>query len=181
MTDKSDYPKFLITIYTVTDRLAIKESICKMIIKFFGKKKGDGDGADESSKIEFINLVEPLVQLVSRVKEIGNSQQKVCALSVMAIVNMCNFSEDIKDIFLQKNGFQIIMDLLDSKDEDIMLNCLRLIMTLINKKKGDTSQIGRTLGEEKDYAMIRRLIHLVKDETGINYTHYCKDVYYYAI
>lgn len=49
----------------------------------------------------------------------------------MAIVNMCNFSEDIKDIFLQKNGFNIINSLLDCKDEEILLNTLKLIMTLI--------------------------------------------------
>jgi len=121
-----------------------------MIIKYFGKKKKDDaagagpasgqDGGEDAHKIEFINLVEPLVSIVSRSKENGS---KLTALSIMSIVNMCNFSEDIKDIFLQKNGFQIIMDLLNSKDEDILLNCLRLIMTLITKKQGETSQIGR--------------------------------------
>jgi hypothetical protein len=57
----------------------------------------------------------------------------------MAIVNMCNFSEDIKDIFLQKNGFAIIVELMNSKDEDILVNCLRLIMTLIAQKAGETN------------------------------------------
>ena len=80
------------------------------------------------------------------------------ALSVMAIVNMCNYSEDIKDIFLMKNGQQILNDLLNSKDEDILLNNLRLIMTLITQKKQETSQIGRTLAEEGEYRIIRRLI-----------------------
>jgi len=61
----------------------------------------------------------------------------------MSIVNMCNYSEDIKDIFLQKNGVQIIGDLMDSKDEDIVINALRLIMTLIAQKQGDTNMIGR--------------------------------------
>lgn len=51
-----------------------------------------GDG-----KIEFINLVEPLAALLSRAHENG---VRLTALSLMAIVNMCNFSEDIKDIFL---------------------------------------------------------------------------------
>ena len=49
----------------------------------------------------------------------------------MALVNMCDFSEDIKDIFLQKNGFYILKDLMKTKDEDIMINTLRFIMTLI--------------------------------------------------
>jgi hypothetical protein len=76
----------------------------------------------------------------------------------MAIVNMCNYSEDIKDIFLMKNGQQILNDLLNSKDEDILLNNLRLIMTLITQKKQEMSQIGRTLAEEGEYRIIRRLI-----------------------
>ena len=57
------------------------------------------------------------------------------ALAVMAIMNMCNYSEDIKDIFLQLNGFTIVCELLNSKDEDILLNNLRLIMTLITSDK----------------------------------------------
>ena len=50
-------------------------------------------------------MVEPLVQVVSRSKENGVAMHKLTALSIMAILNMCNYSEDIKDIFLQKNGF----------------------------------------------------------------------------
>ena len=56
------------------------------------------------------------------------------ALSVMSIVNMCDFSDDIKDIFLQRNGIAIIKELMESKDEDILLGALRLIMTLIAPK-----------------------------------------------
>ena len=74
-----------------------------MIIKFFGKNKSkDGEGGaaaigGDGGKIEFINLVEPLVTILSRWKE---NSDRLTALSTMAIVNMCNFSEDIKDIFL---------------------------------------------------------------------------------
>jgi len=49
----------------------------------------------------------------------------------MALVNMCDFSEDIKDIFLQKNGFYILKDLMKTKNEDIMIISLKFIMTLI--------------------------------------------------
>ena len=52
----------------------------------------------------------------------------------MSIVNMCDFSDDIKDIFLQRNGIAIIKELMESKDEDILLGALRLIMTLIAPK-----------------------------------------------
>ena len=77
----------------------------------------------------------------------------------MAMVNMCNFSEDIKDIFLQKNGFVIIVDLLNSKDEEILVNCLRLILTLISaNKSGESNQIGRQFAEDLNNLIIRRVI-----------------------
>lgn len=83
-----------------------------MIIKYFGKKKdkepgssggpaSGQDGGDDGGKIEFINMVEPLINIINRSRENGT---KLTALSLMAIINMSNFSEDIKDIFLQKNG-----------------------------------------------------------------------------
>ena len=37
--NKSDYPKFLVTILRESDRNFVKESVCRMIIKSFGKKK----------------------------------------------------------------------------------------------------------------------------------------------
>lgn len=39
MNQKSQYPKFLITILNNSDNNYIKESCCRMIIKFFGAKK----------------------------------------------------------------------------------------------------------------------------------------------
>jgi hypothetical protein len=86
----------------------------------------------------------------------------------MALVNMCGLSEEIKNIFLQNHGFQIIMQLLDSKDEDILINMLKLVMTLIAKnRKETTSQIGRTLAEDENSeyganSILKRLIKLVK-------------------
>ena len=107
-------------------------------------------------KIEFINLVEPLATLLSRAHENG---VRLTALSLMAIVNMCNFSEDIKDIFLQKNGFLIIVELLNSKDEEILVNCLRLIITLIAaNKSGELNQLGRVFADKNDNVIIKRLI-----------------------
>jgi len=87
----------------------------------------------------------------------------------MAIVNMCTYSEDIKAIFLRQSGLAIINELLESKDEDILLNNLRLIMTLITQKKSEFSHIGKTLAEDSDYKIIRRLIVLIKEGLGINF------------
>ena len=64
-----------------------------MIIKFFGK----GGNDEDDGKINYINLIEPLITILSRSKENGS---KLTGLSVMAIVNMCNFVDDFKDIFI---------------------------------------------------------------------------------
>jgi len=145
----------LITVFRETDKSFLKEACCRRIIKFFGKDgQSEGDVAD--GKIEFINLVEPLATLLSRAHENG---VRLTALSLMAIVNMCNFSEDIKDIFLQKNGFLIIVELLNSKDEEILVNCLRLIITLIAaNKSGELNQLGRVFADKNDNVIIKRLI-----------------------
>lgn len=74
--NKSDYPKFLITVLKETDKKYLKEACCRMIIKFFGKHEikdlynGEGEG-DAEGKIEFINLVEPLIQIITKMKENG--------------------------------------------------------------------------------------------------------------
>ena len=47
---------------------------------------------------------------------------------------------------------------MESKEEDIMYNNLKLIMTLISKKLGDNAQIGRQLAEEKGSILLKRLI-----------------------
>ena len=37
--NKSDYPKFLILLLEKSDKNYVKESVCRMIIKYFGKQK----------------------------------------------------------------------------------------------------------------------------------------------
>jgi hypothetical protein len=68
--NKTDYPKFLIAILKESDKNFVKEAVCRMIIKYFGKQKSkdiiDASNAgagheDENDKIQFITLVEPLI------------------------------------------------------------------------------------------------------------------------
>ena len=69
-----------------------------MIIKYFGKQDEEDKG-EARSKIEFITLVEPLIDIVQRPKDNG---YRLTGLAVMSICNMLNFSDDIKDIFMMK-------------------------------------------------------------------------------
>jgi hypothetical protein len=49
---------------------------------------------EEGSKIEFINLVDPLIETMK------TANFNLASLSASALVNLCNYSEDIKDIFI---------------------------------------------------------------------------------
>jgi hypothetical protein len=94
-----------------SDRNYVKESVCRMIIKSFGKRKSKDtdtaggplsaiagqDGPGEQGKLEFSELVDPLIAIMSRPQDNG---VKLTSLSIMALVGMCNQSEDIKGIFL---------------------------------------------------------------------------------
>jgi hypothetical protein len=93
-----------------------------------GGGPGGSSGAkkeEESTKIEFINLVEPLI------KTMRESNFNLASLSASALVNLCNYSEDIKDIFIQMNGLIAILEYLKCKEEDTLHNVLRLFLALI--------------------------------------------------
>lgn len=120
----------------------------------------------DGEKIRFINLIEPLTKIVQRQKEYG---AKLTALAVMSIVNMCNQYEDIKSIFRTNNGVPIIRELLETTDDDIMLNNLRLLMTLVNPKGEDAMQVSKDIGGQDDCALLLRLIRIVKEGPNITY------------
>ena len=69
---------------------------------------------EESSKIEFINLVDPLIQTMK------NSNYNLASLSASALVNLCYYSTDIKDIFFQHKGLSAILEYLTCKEEDTL-------------------------------------------------------------
>lgn len=77
-------------------------------------------GGDDD-KVEFVKLVEPLMQTMK------SDNQELAALATSALVNLCSYSPDIKQIFLTKKGLLVILEYLNSKKEIILLNVLRLI------------------------------------------------------
>lgn len=87
------------------------------------------------------------------------------SLSVMSIVNMCKISEEIKSIFIQKNGVQIITDLLSSKDEGMLMNGLRLLMTNLDN-----------ISEDNHHKIISRLMDLIKIGPNISYCSFSDQV-----
>jgi hypothetical protein len=164
-----------------TERIKLKEASCRQIIKLFaedkrkegkgGKTPGDGGGTtagggptpgggpggsskneEESTKIEFINLVEPLIQTMR------DSNFNLASLSASALVNLCSYSDDIKDIFIQMNGLIAILEYLKCKEEDTLHNVLRLFLALIAKSESIT----KIIIEENNNEAIRALLSILK-------------------
>ena len=104
-----------------------------MIIKYFGPHEARGEDDIMPEKIEFINIVELLMSIATST-EYGS---KLTALSIMALVNMCNYNEDMKSIFLLKNGFPFIRTLLKSTEDEVLVNALRLLMSNVKPKDDD--------------------------------------------
>ena len=152
-----------------------------MIIKYFGKLKAKEEGQpdpDGDAKIEFMTLIEPLVLVISRPEDNG---PKLTGLALMSIVNMCNFSEDIIDIYLQLDGHFHIMNLLENKDDEIILNTMRLIMTLIKKNTGDEAARGKYMVDFNDFSLIYRIKNLIMFGTQINGTNFSKNTIFMAL
>ena len=84
---------------------------------------------DDEEKVEFVKLVEHLIGIAE-----GDNLQ-LATLAISALVNLCNFSEDIKGIFLQKHGLHFVLHQLNSKREDIIINILKLVLTIVNKSE----------------------------------------------
>ena len=70
-----------------------------------------------------------------------SDNQELAALAASALVNLCNYSEDIKEIFFQKNGLNVLLEYLSCKREIILLNVLRLIQVFIAKSETFTKKI----------------------------------------
>ena len=71
--------------------------------------------------MEFVKLVEPLMQTMK------SDNNELAALATSALVNLCNYSPDIKQIFFTKKGLNVILEQLLQKKEMILVNILRLI------------------------------------------------------
>ena len=139
-----------------------------MIIKYFGPNDGkvEEEGVNEE-KIEFINMVEQLMQIAQRQKDYG---LKLTSLAIMALVNMCNYNEDIQSIFRLKQGFPFIRGLLKSTDDEILLNTLRLLMTNVKPKDDNAKQHMKALIDDEE--TFPRMLYMLKQGPGIYYTEF---------
>lgn len=129
--------------------------------------------------------------MVELLMKIGSLDQvkiygpKLSAMAIMALVNMCNYNEDIKSIFRQKNsqlqidGFTFIKNLLDSTDDEVLLNTLRLLMTNVKPKADDAVQHVKSLIE--DGSLVHKIIYMIKNGPGIWYTEFKPEIIFLLI
>jgi hypothetical protein len=117
-----------------------------------------------------VKLVEPLIQIAK------SDNLKLVALGISALVNLCNFSEDIKGIFFMKSGLLFILEMLRSKREDILTNVLRLILTLIGKSEPFTKMIG----EENHCESVKVLLAILLGP-GLRCTKFSIRVIYFVL
>lgn len=82
---------------------------------------------------------------------------ELAALATSALVNLCNYSPDIKQIFFTKNGLDLILEYLETKKELILMNVLRLIQVFI----ANSEQFTKKIAEERDQAAVKSLLKIL--------------------
>jgi hypothetical protein len=97
----------------------------------------------------------------------------------MSIVNMCHYSDDIRSIFLQSQGLNIIKDLMKSTDDDVLLNGLRLLMTIVAPTVTEAATNGKWIAEENSDSsenVIKQLIKILKEGPSISFTSFNNEI-----
>jgi len=105
-----------------------------------------------------------------------NQNFNLTSLAASALVNLCNFSNDIKEIFIQKNGLNAVLEYMRCRDEDTLLNILRLLLALIV----DSDAIGRLICNENDHEAIISLLDILIGP-GIPKTRFSIKITFFAL
>ena len=169
-------------------RTLVKEACCRQIIKLFeqsdsandkGGKGGDDGGArgkgiqNDDDKVEFVKLVEPLMQTMK------SDNHELAALATSALVNLCNYSPDIKQIFFTKDGLNVILEYLNAKKEIILLNVLRLIQVFI-ANSANQEQFTKKIAEARNQEAVKSLLKILHGP-GIGTKIFSQKVYFFVI
>ena len=116
---------------------------------------------DEDDKVDFVKLVKPLLLTMQ------SDNQELAAMAAIALVNLCNYSEDIKEIFFQLKGLNVLLEYLTDKREIILENVLRLMQILMAKSEQHTKKIC----EDNDQEAVKSLLKILEGP-GLKNTSY---------
>ena len=84
-----------------------------------------------------------------------------------ALTNLFKYSEDSKEIFMQKGGIEFLLQKLRSKQEKVLEVALKLLLALIHK--GDMQ--AKKIAMRNDFQTIQVLVEILK-KPKIDFTDY---------
>ena len=122
-SNSSHYSKFLIHMLENSTNRYVKSAICQQIIEDQNEKKGATNNADVNSQ-EVKGLARSLLSFYQ------GQDFRLSTLAAIALSNICSKEREIKQ-FIIKEGDDIIVQHLDSKDEDLLLHTLQLLEYLM--------------------------------------------------
>ena len=93
-------------------------------------------------------------------------------MATSALVNLCSYSPDIKQIFATKHGLNVILIYLKKKEEIILLNVLRLILVFI----ANSEQYTKQFAELNEREAVKSLLNILQGP-GIGNQVYSTRVY----
>ena len=119
----SHYSKFLVHMLENSTNRYVKSAICQQIIEDQTEKKGATNNADVNSQ-EVKGLARSLLSFYQ------GQDFRLSTLAAIALSNICAKEREIKQ-FIIKEGDDIIVQHLNSKDEDLLLHTLQLLEYLM--------------------------------------------------
>lgn len=102
-------------------------------------------------------MVEPLLSAASA------HIHELRILATSALVNCCNHSDDIREMFYQREGHKFLVDTLtDVKDNLYLVSLLKLILTFTK----DSEKFSKAVSQYKNHALVKKFLLQVFDGTG---------------
>jgi len=102
-------------------------------------------------------MVKPLIRAAKA------HSQELRVLAVSALVNLCNHSDDIKEMFYQKNGHILLVEMLTStKDSLYIVSLLKLILSFTK----DSEKFSKAVSQLNQHALVKHFLLPVFDGTG---------------
>ena len=84
--------------------------------------------------------------------------QTLSILAINALANLCHYSDDIKEIFFQKGGLNLMLENLNSMQNEILTAILTLLLTFISKSE----QFSKKISSENNYECVTTLLNILK-------------------
>lgn len=93
---------------------------------------------ETQEKASFVKIVEPLMRAMQ------GDNTELAILSAGALVNLCNHSDDIREIFYQRSGHGILVrTIVQTRDDEMLQTLLKLVLSFA----GESEKYHRVVAE----------------------------------